>query len=405
MKSTYNDNRRFSSASTLAEPTLDFEGTVTEQRWKRHFLDLLSLSAQKPVSEKLFQAWCSINQPLWTQIFHRSGVWDTAKFGDALDEFQAASLGTMSGTWHGFGFELDGGVRDFFMAELAESRTAYVVEFSTILATFLEHKDAFAMTEESFIIEHIDSCLASYHCLSDENSHHAVSAVSFYHFALAYQDAGRYQDAQTMFEAALYRQSSETGMQNPRYSHVAECLGLLLMLRGTFEEARGVLERNVQLRKKLYGSRHPQTLESMENLANCYRNEGKHLQAEDQFMRLLFITKKPWSTLKNNLPILRCEQGRWTEAEEIFKDLIEERTSQLGPQHPDTLAAMHNLAALYADQFKNDDAERWIEKVLREKTARLGVDHPEVFPVIKVLTTPSCRRAIPRKHSTCWQGH
>ena len=383
MASLHESEHRLSSASTLAVPMLDFEGGHTEQRWKRHFLDIISFSADEPVSEKLFQAWCSTNRPPWTGLFHTNGAWDTTKFGDVLDEFQAASLGSMSGTWHNYAFTLDENVRTFLIAELADRMTAYVFEFATILASFLEHRLSLIVMEPTFIIAHVDSCL-SHPYLFEKTQDQSILSAILYHFACAYQEEGRYQDAQFTYEAALHYHSLEADEKHPRYSHLIECLGLLLLSRGIYEKAEFFFRKNVDLRKALYGPEDTKTLESMEHLANCYRNEGKYLQAEDQFMRLLSIAKKPWASLKNNLAILRSEQGRWTEAEEIFKDLVNERTEQFGTEHPDTLSTMHNLAALYADQLKNDDAEKIIQDVLQKKTRLFGFHHPETYSTIKV---------------------
>ena len=60
---------------------------------------------------------------------------------------------------------------------------------------------------------------------------------------------------------------------------------------------------------------HPDTLNSMINLALTYKN-----------------------------------QGRWKEAEELFVQVMETSLRVLGQEHPDTLNSMANLASTYRNQ-------------------------------------------------------
>ena len=65
----------------------------------------------------------------------------------------------------------------------------------------------------------------------------------------------------------------------------------------------------MEARKKVLGQEHPDTLNSMANLASTF-----------------------WS------------QGRWKEAEELGVQVVEARKRVLGQEHPDTLTCMANLA-------------------------------------------------------------
>ena len=168
------------------------------------------------------------------------------------------------------------------------------------------------------------------------------------------------------------------------------------MVQGMYDKAEQIFKKSIAIKVETFGLEHLSTLESMENLANCFKNRGKYAEAEDQFLRILSRAKSPWPTLRNNLAILRCEQDRWIEAEEIFKELVAERTAELGMRHPDTLTTMHNLAALYSDLGKVDEAESIARSTLEEKLSCLGPDHPDVFSTIKVVAMLHLRREEPR---------
>jgi tetratricopeptide (TPR) repeat protein len=76
------------------------------------------------------------------------------------------------------------------------------------------------------------------------------------------------------------------------------------------------------LRKAILGASHPDTLQSMNNLANLYENQGKYDEAEPLYVECLALCK-----------------------------------AILGASHPDTLQSMNNLAGLYQNQGKYDQAK------------------------------------------------
>ncbi|KAF8799504.1 hypothetical protein BYT27DRAFT_7120329 [Phlegmacium glaucopus] len=78
----------------------------------------------------------------------------------------------------------------------------------------------------------------------------------------------------------------------------------------------------MDMRKKVLGAEHPDTLMSMGNLANTY-----------------------------------CDQGRWSEAEQLVVQVMDMRKKVLGADHPHTLRSMQNLAYIYHNQGRWNDAE------------------------------------------------
>jgi hypothetical protein len=50
-------------------------------------------------------------------------------------------------------------------------------------------------------------------------------------------------------------------------------------------------------------------------------------------------------------------QGKYAEAEELFRQTLKERAKVLGEEHPDTLESIHNLAGVLRTQGKYIEAE------------------------------------------------
>jgi Tetratricopeptide repeat len=71
----------------------------------------------------------------------------------------------------------------------------------------------------------------------------------------------------------------------------------------------------MEIRKRVLGEKHPDTLISIGNLASTYRN-----------------------------------QGRWKKDEELEVQVMEMRKRVLGEEHPNTLISMANLASTYRYQ-------------------------------------------------------
>ena len=59
----------------------------------------------------------------------------------------------------------------------------------------------------------------------------------------------------------------------------------------------------------------------------------------------------------NNLAELYHAQGRYSEAEPLFRHALEASERTLGKEHPDTLVSVNNLAELYDAQGRYSEAE------------------------------------------------
>ncbi|WP_130758759.1 tetratricopeptide repeat protein, partial [Microcystis aeruginosa] len=78
----------------------------------------------------------------------------------------------------------------------------------------------------------------------------------------------------------------------------------------------------LDLRKRLLGDNHPDVAASLNNLAGLYKS-----------------------------------QGRYTEAEPLYREALDLRKRLLGDNHPDVAASLNNLAGLYKSQGRYTEAE------------------------------------------------
>jgi tetratricopeptide (TPR) repeat protein len=119
------------------------------------------------------------------------------------------------------------------------------------------------------------------------------------------------------------------------------------------------------------------------NLALLYRVQGRYADAEPLYKRALAIGEKalgpdhPAVAIRlNNLALLYRVQGRYADAEPLYKRALAIDEKALGPDHPAVAIRLNNLAGLYRAQGHYADAEPLFKRALAIDEKALGPDHP-----------------------------
>ena len=86
-------------------------------------------------------------------------------------------------------------------------------------------------------------------------------------------------------------------------------------------------------------------------------------------------------TVRNNLASAYGDVGRFSEAIELYEQVLDERKRLLGADHPDTLAVRSNLAGAYDSVGRFGEAIDAWEKLLLDCQRVLGADHPVTLTV------------------------
>ncbi|MGO8778414.1 MAG: CHAT domain-containing protein, partial [Rhodomicrobium sp.] len=87
----------------------------------------------------------------------------------------------------------------------------------------------------------------------------------------------------------------------------------------------------------------------------------------------------------NNLATLYDDQGRYSEAEPLYKRALEESERVLGKEHPLTLGNLSNLAAMYESQGRYGEAEALSKRALEARERVLGKEHPDTLTSVNNL--------------------
>jgi CHAT domain-containing protein/Flp pilus assembly protein TadD len=137
--------------------------------------------------------------------------------------------------------------------------------------------------------------------------------------------------------------------------------------------------------EKAFGPDHPSVSTLLNNLAQLYQLQGRYADAEPLYRRSLAIREKaegpdhPFvAVILSSLAGLYEHQGRYADAEPLLKRSLAIGEKALGPDHPDVATALNNLAMLYQTQGRYADAEPLYRRSLAIREKALGPDHSDV---------------------------
>ncbi len=135
------------------------------------------------------------------------------------------------------------------------------------------------------------------------------------------------------------------------------------------------------------GEDHPALLAVRMRCAYQAGRRGRWGEAEEAYREVLEAERRVLGddhpdtlTTRHELAwAVALQLGRWKEAEAAYREVLEARRRVLGDDHPDTLATRHALALVVADQGRWGEAEGAFRKVLEARRRVLGDDHPHTL--------------------------
>ena len=117
-------------------------------------------------------------------------------------------------------------------------------------------------------------------------------------------------------------------------------------------------------------------------LEGCYAAAERHWTAALKEAEKFGKQDPRLATSLNNLALLYRAQGKYAQAEPLYKRSLAIREKALGPEHPDLALNLNYLALLYETQGKYAEAEPLYKRSLAIKEKALGPEHPNLAAML-----------------------
>jgi tetratricopeptide (TPR) repeat protein len=175
------------------------------------------------------------------------------------------------------------------------------------------------------------------------------------------QAQGKLSEAEPYFREALEVRRRVLGEEHPNTLTSISNMGGLLYAQGKLSEAESYFREALEVRRRVLGEEHPSTLTSINNMGALLQAQGKHQQAIDLLTpaepaaRTAFTggNARRLADFLTTLGRARVGLGwggdaeRFTLAEANLLEAHPIFVESRGPTHPDTLGCVQGLADLY----------------------------------------------------------
>jgi serine/threonine protein kinase/tetratricopeptide (TPR) repeat protein len=217
--------------------------------------------------------------------------------------------------------------------------------------------------------------------------------------AETYHSLGRADLGLPHAQAAVEIRRRLLGREHPDTLDSINNLGMLLRTQGRLDDAEKNWSDLVVTARRTLGADHPDTLLWASNLAHLVQDRGRFADAEQLYRDLLARWKitvgaddKRAIAALNALGVVLLQQEKFDQAEPVLVEVLERRRRVLGEDHPETLYAINDLGRLREDQGKLDEAERLFRDSLERHQRVLGEDHPATLIVTNNVGTLMLKR-------------
>jgi tetratricopeptide (TPR) repeat protein len=197
---------------------------------------------------------------------------------------------------------------------------------------------------------------------------------------------GWYRQALTLQERALAGYRRVFGDDHPDTLRSIDNLAETRLALGDLRGTRKLSEQSLAGFRRVFGDDHPDTLHSMNNLAATLRDLGDLQRARELHERALATYRRVlgdehpdtlWSM--SNLAVALRDLGDLRDACDLQEQALVGFRRMIGDDHPDTLTSMNNLAETLAELEDLQGARELHEQTLAARRRVLGDDHPDTL--------------------------
>ena len=166
-------------------------------------------------------------------------------------------------------------------------------------------------------------------------------------------------------------------------AQILHALGETYWGLGLYGDAEKLHKQSLEIRQRVLGRTHSDTLGSMSNLARAYRSAGRTHEAIQLLEEILRIGAKhsgaEHPNTMNELAGAYLAAGRTQEAIQLFEQTLRLKREHLGAENPETLVSMNDLALAYRIARRTQDAIPLLEEMIPLMGEKRGAEHPDTL--------------------------
>ena len=216
------------------------------------------------------------------------------------------------------------------------------------------------------------------------------SALPKEKYAPLLDEYARFLEKYAKYELALQIRVRESrmneelyGTEHPDTAASYNNIGLVYSNLGDYDTALEYYLKALAVQENVLGTEHPDTAISYNNIGLVYDSQGDYDKALEYFLKALAIKEKVLgtehpgtATSYNNIGLVYAHQGNYDKALEYLFKALTIREIVLGAEHPDTAISYNNIGSIYAEKGDYDKALEYYLKALTILEVKLGAEHP-----------------------------
>jgi serine/threonine protein kinase/tetratricopeptide (TPR) repeat protein len=191
-------------------------------------------------------------------------------------------------------------------------------------------------------------------------------AASLSCLAKALRLGGKLTEAEPVAREALSLRRSLFASKPADVGASLTTLGLVLLDSGRYVEAESALREALDIFRKIAGASDKKTADALHNLAEAVRRQDRLEEAVQLYsqIRLDAADHVDLPTHMRSLGQLMYQAGRYSQAEQLFRRVLELRQRALGPDHPDVAMDLNNLSQTRRSQGDLAEAEQLLSQAI-----------------------------------------
>jgi CHAT domain-containing protein/tetratricopeptide (TPR) repeat protein len=210
-----------------------------------------------------------------------------------------------------------------------------------------------------------------------------ADSLEMEHWAL--WDEGRYAESAALIERELELRRRLLGGSHPEVAATINNLALALAEQGDYARAELLHREALAIRRDVLGEDDPVVAESLNGLAAVLRSAGEFAEAEELSREALAIHRRALGDEHRDVALSLSHlahflytQGDYAGAEPLFREALAIQRKVFGGDHIEVAAGLNNLATLLKVQGDYAEAEPLYREALAAVRNVLGDEHPYV---------------------------